>query len=326
MGYQTDSIEKHRNILEGYIPIFVRSLKLESVLDFNLYLYNGEDMILYRDSQLAFTSDTREKLFKTNITRLYISREDRRQYQKYVRSCLREVLADKSIDEFTRASIVYDSAKELIKDVFADPTKAENIKDSQEIVETTVQFVLEGKNTFHNMLKVMSFDYTLYSHSVNVCTFSLALAHSAGIDKTFELIELGTGALLHDIGKVKIPDTILHKAGPLNDKEWKTIRTHPQLGVDIVSITDMIPEASYLPIKQHHERRDKSGYPDCLGDKEIHIYSKIVAIADVFDAMTTERVYRPAQESYSALKAIFEEREGFDQNLLEHFTWLLGPK
>ena len=314
-----------KSIFDEYLPIYVHSLGIEKVLDFDLYVFNGREMVLFRSSSLEFTAKTRDLLLNENIHRLYISRADRKRYQQHIRSRINQILTDKSIDDFTKASIVYDSAKELVENVFSDPTKSENIQESREFVESTVLYVLEGANAFHNMLRVMSFDYSLYSHSVNVCTFSLALAAVAGVDRTVELIELGTGALLHDVGKVKIPDNILYKPGPLSVEEWDLVRQHPQHGVDIISETDMIPEMSYVPIKQHHERQDGSGYPDNLEHKDIHIYSSIVAIADVFDAMTTRRVYRQEQSSYSSLREMFDQHGAFDRRLLEIFTQLMGP-
>jgi len=325
MDKTVNTTQQQKSTFESYLPIYVHSLGMEKILDFDLYVFNGREMVLFRASSLPFTKKTRNFLLNDNVNRLYISKEDRRHYQKHIRTCIDQVLHDKTIDDFTKASIVYDSAKELVEDVFSDPTKGENIKESQEFVESTVLYVLEGANAFHNMLRVMSFDYSLYSHSVNVCTFSLALANAAGIDKTKELIELGTGALLHDIGKVKIPDTILYKPGPLDLEEWETIRRHPQMGVDIISETDMIPEKSYLPIKQHHERQDGTGYPDKLKSGDIHDYGSIVAIADVFDAMTTRRVYRQEKSSYTTLKSMFDQLEAFDRRLLEAFTQIMGP-
>ncbi|MEA3297063.1 MAG: HD domain-containing protein, partial [candidate division Zixibacteria bacterium] len=173
--------------------------------------------------------------------------------------------------------------------------------------------------------RVMSFDYAIYSHSVNVCTFSLALAQAAGMDSTKELTELGTGALLHDVGKIRISDSILNKRGSLDETEMETVRHHPQWGVEIIQETNLIPEVSYLPIRQHHEREDSSGYPDGADSDNVHIFSKIVAIADVFDAMTTERVYRHAVGAFPALKTMFTEKNAFDRNLLQLFTRLLGP-
>ncbi len=309
----------------GYIPIHTRTLAVDSILDFDLYIYDGRELVLYRSKNLPLTSESCRELLKRNLSRLYIAAEQRSEYQQYIRTHIGSVLADNSIDEFTKSSVVYDCAKELVRDVFADPTKCEHIKDSQAFVQSTVLYVLEGKNAFLNMLRVMSFDYSVFTHSVNVCTFSLALAHESGIDKTQELTELATGALLHDIGKARIPETILHKPGPLDQTEWQTMRQHPQWGVELMSETDLIAQDSYIPIAQHHERLHGKGYPHGYKEAEIHLYGRIVAIADAFDAMTTNRVYRAAENTFSTLKTMQAKDQGFDESLLTKFIKLLGP-
>jgi len=324
MGPLTESVHKRQD-LSGYIPIYTRSLTANDVLEFDLYVFDGRDMVLFRSAQLPMSSESCNDLLKRNLNRLYVSATQRQEYQRYIRDNISQILADDSIDDFTKASIVYDSAKELVKDVFADPTKGQHIKESQAFVESTALYVLKGKNAFLNMLKVMSFDYTVFTHSVNVCTFSLALAHAAGIAKTNELVQLGTGALLHDVGKARIPESILHKSGPLDQSEWQIMRKHPQWGVELMSETDLIPHESYIPISQHHERRNGNGYPDGLRDDEIHTYARIVAIADAFDAMTTNRVYRAAEDTFFTLKTMSAQEEGFDEPLLRRFIKLMGP-
>jgi putative nucleotidyltransferase with HDIG domain len=311
--------------VSGYIPIFTHTLTVDSVLDFDLYLFDGTNIVLYRSKDLPMTTESRRELLRRNLNRLYISAEHRRQYQKYIRNHISQVLTDESVDDFTKSSIVYDCAKELVKDVFSDPTRCEHIQESQSLVESTVLYVLEGKNAFLNMLKVMSFDYSVFTHSVNVCTFSMALAHASGVDKTQELIELATGALLHDVGKARVPESILHKPGPLDRSEWDTMRRHPEWGVELMTETDLIPEASYLPIAQHHERITGKGYPKRLSREGIHVYGRIVAIADAFDAMTTNRVYRAADSTFSTLRTMSDPKQGFDEDLLRQFIKLMGP-
>ena len=175
------------------------------------------------------------------------------------------------------------------------------------------------------MLRVMSFDYYTYTHSVNVCTFALALAQFNGINNEEELCTLGTGALLHDVGKTEIPEAILKKRGSLTERDWDLIKKHPQSGVDILKMTNMIAADSYYPVLQHHEREDGSGYPHGIASSEIHTHSKIIAIADVYDAMTTKRVYRTAMAPYLALKEVFDQGEVFNQELLKSFTKMMGP-
>ncbi|SYZ74496.1 conserved hypothetical protein [Candidatus Zixiibacteriota bacterium] len=324
MPTKAEATPRRQNI-KGYMPIYAHSLTANSFLDFDLYIYDGQNMVLYRSAQLPLTSEACRELVRQNINRLYISVGHRREYQQYLRTNINRILADDAVDDFTKSSIVYDSAKEMVRDVFSDPTKGQNIKECREFAESTVLYILQGKNAFLSMLKVMSFDYSVFTHSVNTCTFSLALAQESGISKTGELIELATGAMLHDVGKAKIPESILFKPGPLDQSEWETMRHHPQWGADLMSETDMIPKNSYIPILQHHERQNGIGYPNGLTEGELHIYGKIVSIADTFDAMTTNRVYRVAEGTFSALKTMSDREQGFDETLLRQFIQLMGP-
>jgi hypothetical protein len=122
MGPIVESIQKRQD-LSGYIPIYTRSLAANNILDFDLYVFDGQDMILFRSSQLPLTSESCSDLLKRNLNRLYVSATQRHEYQQYIRTNISQILEDKSVDDFTKASIVYDSAKELVRDVFADPTK-----------------------------------------------------------------------------------------------------------------------------------------------------------------------------------------------------------
>lgn len=324
MDLRVESNQKGRSVA-GYIPILTHTLTVDSILEFDLYVSEGREMVLYRSSQFLLTMEQRNEMLAKNLHRLYISADQRSDYQKHLRSHISQVVSDTSVDEFTKATIVYDSARELIKDIFADPSRGEHIRESREFVESTVQYVLEGKNAFHNLLRVMSFDYTVFSHSVNVCTFALALGSAAGIEKTSDLVALATGALLHDVGKARVPDAILHKPGPLNSEEWTTIRRHPDWGVELMTETDQIPREAYIPIAQHHERGNGSGYPNQLKDSEIHLYGKVVAIADAFDAMTTNRSYRRAEGTFKALEGMAASQASFDRPLLRRFIQLMGP-
>jgi putative nucleotidyltransferase with HDIG domain len=325
-GTSTTSKHGHpETVRDNYLPIHVRSLRVDTVLNFDLYLYSSGEMILYRASHLPFTTQHRSALLENGVRHIYVPMDSGGEYRKYMGANIGDILKDSDIDDFTKANIVYDCTKDVIADVMRDPTRKESIQQSQIMVESTVLYILEGQNVFHNMLRVMSFDYSLYTHSVNVCTFSLALAHASGIDCAKSLEEIGTGALLHDVGKIKVDDSILNKKGPLTPQEIELIRRHPKWGVELVRSTDLVPEDSYEPIQQHHERTDGSGYPDGIKAEEIHLYGRIVAIADMFDAMTTERVYRRAVESFTALKAMVRDSHQLDKDLLNRFVQLMGP-
>jgi diguanylate cyclase (GGDEF)-like protein/putative nucleotidyltransferase with HDIG domain len=161
-----------------------------------------------------------------------------------------------------------------------------------------------------------------YGHSKKVNIYSVALAEAIGLSPD-EVSALSAAALLHDIGKVGIPDKVLNKKGKLTKEDWETIKAHPKLGANIISnIPRLAPSVN--SILYHHERWDGSGYPEGLNGEEIPLEARILAIADSFEAMTSARPYRPA---LSLEEVVTELRQGaglqFDPKLVEVFIGII---
>ncbi len=310
---------------QKFLAIYLESLRVDSVLEFDLYIKINHELVLYRSQDLPFTEKTRQKLLDNKVDRLYITSDNIHEYQKYIEKNLDKILRDPLVQEEKKAGILYETSTNLVKEVLTNPTYGDNIKRSMDIVTNTIGFILKGRDAFLNLLKITSFDYYTYTHSVNVCTFAIALAQQLGFNDEEFLHELGTGALLHDVGKSKISERILNKRSALNQIEFEIMKKHPQWGVDILTDTNQIAESSYYPILQHHERGDRRGYPSGVSLDEMHIYSKIVAIVDSFDAMTTERVYQKAMQTFPAMKVLFSRKGCYDEELLRAFVELMGP-
>ena len=225
---------------ETYIPISLKSLRVDTELDFDLYINVNGEYVLYRANETAFSEHSMQALIEHNVSHVYVSSADCSGYQKYIEDHLEEILNDDTVDDLSKATTMYDTATLLIKDVMAKPNSVEVRNRSVKLVESTVLHNLRNSNALHNMLRVMEFDYTTYTHSINVCTFSLALAQATGINDPDELNRLGLGALLHDVGKIRIDESILNKKGSLTPEEWKLIERHPQWGFEIILETDII--------------------------------------------------------------------------------------
>ncbi|MEW6050292.1 MAG: HD-GYP domain-containing protein [Candidatus Zixiibacteriota bacterium] len=320
----TSTAVKNR-VEQKYLPIYLDSLRVDSVLDFDLYLQVNNDLILYRSPNLSFTDKTRQKLLENRVDRLYVPIDKKAEYQQYIERNLDKILVDPTIQEEKKAAILYDTSTNLVKDVLSNPTFGDNIHRSKNLVENTVEYILRGRDAFLNLLRITSFDYYTFTHSVNVCTFSIALAQQMGFKDEQFLNQLGVGALLHDIGKSKISDRIINKRSALTPIEFEIMKKHPKWGVDILQETALVAEPSYYPVLQHHERGDRRGYPSGLSLDDMHIYSRIVAIADSFDAMTTQRVYQKAMDTFPALKIMFSLKGAYDEQLLRSFVELMGP-
>ncbi|MGM1047907.1 MAG: HD-GYP domain-containing protein [Bacillota bacterium] len=147
-------------------------------------------------------------------------------------------------------------------------------------------------------------DFNLYQHSLNVCLYSMVLGISYGYSRE-EIRVLGLGALLHDIGKTRIPPGLIQKPGRLTDEEFREVQKHTEIGFKILKDEPNIPLISAHCALQHHERLDGSGYPRGLTGPETHEYAKWIAITDSYDAMTTHRVYKPAMLPHQAVEVMY---------------------
>jgi len=186
-------------------------------------------------------------------------------------------------------------------------------RDLEEVYDATVE----------NLMTALDLrDVETFGHSRTVAKYSQVLAQLMGIEDRDRLNNIRIGALLHDIGKIAIPDAILHKPGALSEKEWEKIRLHPTLGYGLIKEIKLVPEVGNI-ILFHHERYDGSGYPQGLSRDAIPFEARIFALADALDAITAPRPYRRAQ-SFQAAKKEINSHIGsqFDPETMDGFNAL----
>jgi HD-GYP domain-containing protein (c-di-GMP phosphodiesterase class II) len=178
------------------------------------------------------------------------------------------------------------------------------------------------------LTNIKNFDGYTLNHSVNVCVLSISLGKKLGLDRR-ELVELGLSAFFHDFGKLDIPKEILLKPGSLTSEERRIIEKHPHLGAEkLVQLKEFrfLPLSALSVAMEHHSREDRTGYPKYRKKPTINLFSKIVKITDVYDALTTERPYRPDHMSQEEALMFMQERSGteFDPLLLKVFVHMMG--
>ncbi|WP_338042483.1 HD-GYP domain-containing protein [Paenibacillus ginsengarvi] len=162
-------------------------------------------------------------------------------------------------------------------------------------------------------------DHYLYQHSLNVCIYATMLGLSEGYSHQ-DLAVLGLGALLHDIGKTKIPLDILQKPGKLSGSEFEAMKRHTEFGYMLLKDEPNIPLLSAHCALQHHERIDGSGYPRGIRGGEIHEFAKWIGLVDSYDAMTSNRVYRSAMLPHQAVEALYAGANTlYETSMVEHF-------
>jgi HD-GYP domain-containing protein (c-di-GMP phosphodiesterase class II) len=169
-----------------------------------------------------------------------------------------------------------------------------NLNITRRLMQSLVKNITENEPFLQGLTTIKNYDEYTLNHSVNVCVLSMALGNRLGLDKK-ELVDLGICAFFHDIGKLDIPVEILNKPGKLTDEEFEIMKTHPHQGAEkLVQMDDFnqLPLRAIHVSMEHHIKENLTGYPTYFKRKSVNLYSKIVKIVDVFDAVTTARVYR----------------------------------
>lgn len=301
-------------------------LRIDTILGVDLYLKGARGYILYRSRHVPFNEKVRRNLLSHGVKNMHILVEDSIKFTRYLENNLSNILADKEIAIEVKRQLVYETSLDIARELIQKPNSIENMKRTTKIVENMVDLHLKDEGGFKKLVELMPNDYKIFSHSVNVSTYSVALGKSLGLFNKTELYELGLGAFLHDIGKSKIPQQILQKPGPLTPSEFKKIKEHVPIGVDIASRIPILPKNAIFPICSHHERITGNGYPHGIVKDEIPLTGLITGVADAFDAMTTHRIYQKAMSSYKALQELLEKKQGFDKHIVLEMIKMLGPE
>jgi len=219
----------------------------------------------------------------------------------------------------TRAKSFIDSALDDIR-----LGNAVNTQDAKEIVTEIANSITRSPHAMMWLTNLKERDEYTSIHCMNVCIMALSFGRSLGLEKA-ELEILGLGALLHDLGKIRIPLEILNKPGKLTFDEFEIMKTHPMEGYQILKEQGDVPSEVLDIVKHHHERQNGKGYPSGLDSDEINNLTKFVAIVDVYDAITSDRCYHDAISPYDALKNMYEwVNKGFDKDVIENFIRCLG--
>jgi HD-GYP domain-containing protein (c-di-GMP phosphodiesterase class II) len=203
-----------------------------------------------------------------------------------------------------------------------------NIKKIKRVVQGIVDQILNEETSLIGLTTIRDYDEYTFTHSVNVCIFSVALGKRLGLSK-LQLYDLGMAALFHDIGKSRVPQSVLNKTEGLTDEEWRLIAAHPWLGALVlfgIRGAQELPYRAMIVAHEHHMKRDLTGYPRTIRPRLLSMFSKIVSIVDGFDAATSRRAYQtvpltPAQVIHEMRD---NPRRGMDPVIVKAFLNLTG--
>jgi len=315
---------------EELFPIPLAVMQPGTLAPVNLYIIyqHPAHAILYKRTRAALKEETRVRLLAHGVDRLYVRKKDEHSYYDYVEQNIHAIIRDDLLPVETAAKLVYESSSRVMKQTFEDPRSGRNLKRAHSMVEATVESILKDPETLWHMTGMATHDYYTYTHCVHVCMFLVTAARDLlGISDPQMLKHIGLGGLFHDIGKSQIPEQILNKPGRLTDDEFRTIQEHPALGANLVKRDQKLGRTALQIVRCHHEHFDGGGYPGGLAGEGIGRLSRLAAIVDVYDALTTKRSYGPARDPFHACELMLNQMSAeFDGPLLRAFVKFLGPR
>ena len=237
-----------------------------------------------------------------------------------------EITATPLAEERVLAKRIHSEALGVLGSLMGDVRLGQQIdlERANPVVNEMVDSIFRNQDALLALTRIRRVGRYTFEHSVNVAVLMVSFARTLELDRAL-IHDIGIGALLHDIGKILVPPAILNKPGQLTDEEFVVMRSHAVHSHDILSRVPGIPPIALAVAGEHHERFDGSGYPHRKAGAAISRYGQMAAIVDVYDAITSERVYHKALESHLALRKLLEwSTHHFDPALVQQFIRCVG--
>jgi len=229
-------------------------------------------------------------------------------------------------EERIQAKRIHNEAIRVVSGLMEDARLGQQIdlERARPVIGEMVGSIFRNQNALMGLARIRHMDRYTFEHSVNVSVLMVSFARSLELEQTL-IQEIGMGALLHDIGKIKVPQEILNKPGRLTEDEFAVMRSHVTHSRDTLAVVPGLPAAALAVAAEHHERVDGSGYPDGKAGDAISLYGKMSAIVDVYDAITSDRVYHKGMEPHEALRKLLEwSSHHFEPQLVRQFIRCVG--
>lgn len=319
----------------GYLPVALGSLPLPALAGLGLHIrsQSGKAPVaeeaafaLYRSGDIAFTQQDRERLLQSGVKFIYIAMSDQSRFREQIEGQLQNTVADPKIAISVKSTLVYETSVELINELLTDPDISRLSPRLETISRAVTTLVVNDPTAFSHLFATSHHDFYTATHMVNVATYMVPLAHELGYHDTHVLNQVCQAGLLHDIGKLYVPEDVLNKTGALSPEDWQALKRHPEMACRHLEEYEGTHEVVLTVAREHHERLDGSGYPAGLVGDQIHPFSRICAVADSFDAMTALRPFRKQALSVGeALRILQSEAPPkYDPGVVAAWTRLLG--
>jgi putative nucleotidyltransferase with HDIG domain len=308
----------------GYEPVPARVLTDISTLPCDLYIWRGPRPVLYA----LKGGDLRKVVARAQRGMSFLVREiDSDLLRGALAASLPRVLANQRMTPIERSKTAYSIVAKVLTPVFTreNPLDHDGLLLTHQAIDAITLHLIEDEEMVWAMVATMQKHMATHTHAINTAIYGIVLARFMQLGPVDAIRDVARGGLLHDIGKNRVPRSVLDKPSALDASEWQVIRTHVKAGHDMIVRALGYPPAYAHIIADHHERCDGSGYPAGRTAAGIALDAQLVGVVDAFDALTSRRPYRAGMSAFDALHMMRVAMRGqFSDELLREFIGLLG--
>ncbi|GEM_PF-3999193 len=307
-----------------FVPIKIDQLLENTILNIDIYgmVNNGYNQLCSKP--IPIISDLITEIKDLTNGPIFIDKRDKELFNKYLERNLSLLTNKNDISLAEKTRIFYNIGTDILKGDFSNFGSSIELERYRHFISNLIIFLKSKPGVSKYFFVLKPKNHSIYNHSIGVASLSISLGIKIGLQSEGDLENLGIGALLHDIGMTTVPQRIVEKQDKLNNREFDIVKRHVKYGVEILSKVPGISKDIISAVQDHHERIDGKGYLFRKRGKEIHPFAKIIALIDVFDAITSKRPYRDASDPFPAIREIMTHQSGFEKKLLKLLILELG--
>lgn len=311
---------------QEYISLPPRLLLPSTAADFPVYLKQGERYVLYAKGGDAFLDGHREKLAENGHEAAYIPSASAQDYSTYLQNNIVGILEDESIPADVRADTWGGTVRDIVSAFFQENMPREMIKryspDLEVLVRNAARFFTDP-GALRVMAKYIAKGNDVYRHGIGTMIYTCCILHSFDVDELL-LTSAGLGALLHDVGRIRIPQDVSETDPREHDERQRTLYiAHPSIGVQMCAPVPLLSE-SLECILFHHERMDGKGFPAGSQGDDTPFHARAVAVANAYDVFTRPQPWREPLTPFEALKRLRDDEGAIDREMFRHLVQILS--
>lgn len=305
-------------IIELYVPISLESIEPVVFPDVALYIKSGANYVLYKNHGRDFSSQDHERLTNNGVEFIFVSKNDMAVITSHMESSAERLLKGDVLSSKAKGKMIYQTSINFVDDIFNNPDKSTDTGRTKRLIENLMMYLSDNPDAIQSLESVMSHNYHTFVHSLQVASLTLLMHSEAYSLSHGEMLDVGTGAILHDFGKIFVPQEILNKSGRLSEDEVSVLKQHPEQGYLFLQKKCSLSPVTLAIVRLHHERCNGSGYPLGLTNLDIPRSAQVTGVADVYCALTTDKNGNKTMPPHIAVQLMRNEMKGcFAPHLLD---------